>query len=554
MNHGQPNTAADAAVRALGAGAVMKAERLARRGLKETPGSPRLLDVLWRALAAQDRHVDAADVLSSLVETGGASLELRIELAKLHKLAGRAEQAEAGFRHILKQHPDHAEVSYFLAYLLRDRGAWEEARKLIAALAASTDEPKELFRAAVFLESIDGFEETATVLERLLARNPDDSKANGLLAKVREQLGEFDAALACYRKALDGQREFPGGWLRLTWIRKVTDPGDPDLGRLEKAARDGRLSVESRACARFALGKAYDDLRNHRRAFREFQEGNSLWRTKTKWSREKWDRYVQATLDAFPSGWSPALLEPAPAQVPVFIVGMLRSGTTLMERLLSERPEIVARGELVHLPNLIHRSSPQGYPQSWLGLPEQAKRRVRDEYLKQLIRGDEHGRAFIDKSPTNFRFIGPILELFPNALIVHMRRDPRDVGLSLFFQPLEAETSAYSFDLDDIVHFFRGYRRMMAHWRGLLGARFVEADYEAFVDDPAPVLHELDRRIGLEPREQLESGGGRDSSIRTASVWQARQPVHRRSVARWRAYEPFAPDFFRALGELSELD
>lgn len=538
-----------AALSAFRKGSVLRAERMARRALRASPRDPDLLDVLWRSLAAQNKHAEAAEQLRRFMEAHDDSTPRRVELAKLLREAGKLEEAEQALREANQGAPGHPEPAYLLAYLLRDRGAWSEARGLIDSFAARRQDPAELFRAAVFLETVDGFREAEGHLERVLSRFPDDPKAHGMLAKVKESLGEFDAAQASYRRALEGQREFPGGWLRLTWLRKVTDPGDPDLERLEAVSTDRSLSLDCRACALFALGKAHDDLGEREKAFDYISRGNALWRQRVDWSPRDWDRYVTDVIAAFGGDWRPRPLEIEGGPRPVFIVGMMRSGTTLLERLLAERPGIVARGELTHLPNLLRRIPPEGYPASWQALPDADKRTLRERYLRQLVRDDSGGRAFIDKSPLNFRFLGAIAELFPDAVVIHTRRDARDVGLSLFNQPLGASVSAFSFDLEEIVHYYQGYLRLMEHWRSVLGERFLEVDYETLVSDPAPVVEQVAARLNPDAEASVEADT--PAGIRTASVWQARQPVHRRSVGRWEAYRSLAPQFFEALGRLN---
>lgn len=544
-----PTGNAAPAIKAFRGGSIVRAERLARDALRESPDDLELLDVLWRCLAAQQSYREAAEHLRRLLELGGGDARYQVELGKLLRLGGDTAGAEAAFRLARQERPGDPEVTNYLVHLLRDRGKWAEARGLVVDQANGATDVEGRFQAALFLESVDAFEEAASNLESVLAANPGHANAHAVYSRVMETLGRFEEAHEHCRLALEGNPEFPGGWIRLTWMRKVADPEDPDLERLRAAAENPKLSTECRACARFALGKAFDDLGDRGEAFAQFIRGNGMWRSGHEWSTAAWDREVESVIRTF-TGAPPARVERRPT--PVFVVGMLRTGSTLLERLLARHSGIVARGEMTVLTNVFRKLPRPGWPEAYPRLGEEEKLHIRETYLERLVRDDSDAAAFIDKSPVNFRYLGVILELFPEAVIVHTRRDPRDVGLSLFFQPLVSSESAYAFDMDEIVHYYRGYRRVMDHWRSLMGERIIDVSYETLVGDPEPVLRRVVEAVGLPWEEGLLDRGADEGGIRTASVWQARQPVHGQSVARWQRYEAMAPGFFRALGELRE--
>lgn len=549
MDYPDTTGSAAAAISALRRGSIVRAERLARRALKASPDDPALLDVWWRCLAAQERYGEAAQCLERLLAGGDGDAGRALELGKLWRLGGDLPAAEAAFRRALDLRPGDLDTALHLARILKERGNDPEAREVVAAAANDEGDPRALCRAAEFLEGVEALDVAARLLERALASSPGDAEALGLYARVRETAGDFEAARDHYRRALEVARDFPGAWLRLTWLKQVTDPEDADLASLRAAAEDEGLSVDSRACAQFALGKALDDLGEYEAAFERFDRGNRLWRMLRSWSPDAWAREVEALIQAFPAVEAVAAPR-AGAPVPIFIVGMLRTGSTLLERLLSRHSRVVPRGELTELPRLLRAIPAPSYPAAFAGLDGSAKQRIRETYLSRLARGEQGAAAFTDKMPGNFKHLGAIAALFPEAVIVHTRRDPRDTGLSLFRQPLVSPDSAYASDPEAIVHYYRGYRRLMAHWRSRLGDRILDVDYEALVSDPEPVLRRILEAAGLDWEEGVLDSAREQGGIRTASVWQARQPLHRRSVGRWRDYEPMAPDFFRSLADL----
>lgn len=545
-----PTGSAASAIKAFRRGSIVRAERMAREALRDSPEDLEILDVLWRCLAGQQEYAEAAEHLGKLVAAGQGDNRYRVELGKLRRMGGDIEGAEAAFREAHCEQPDDAEVTYYLAHLLRDRGRWTEARDLVLAHLKDERDVEARFQAGLFLESVDAFAEAARIIEQVTEEQPRHANAHAVYSRLMETLGRFDEALQHCRRALELNPEFPGGWLRLTWLRKVRDPADPDLERLRSAADDGKLSFDSRACARFALGKAHDDLGEHGEAYAQFLRGNGMWRSRHEWSREAWDREVEAIRRTFAAVAPPDPGAAGRRPTPVFIVGMLRTGSTLLERLLSRHSALAARGEMTVLTSTFRKLRNPPFPEAFPRLDRDAKQRIRETYLARLVREDGNSVAFVDKSPVNFKYLGAIVELFPEAVIVHTRRDPRDVGLSLFFQPLVSADSAYAFDMKEIVHYYRGYQTLMDHWRSLLGDRIMDVSYESLVADPEPVLRGIVEALGLPWEDALLDQDREEGGIRTASVWQARQPVHRRSVARWQHYEAMAPDFFRELGEL----
>lgn len=545
MNRRDPTSSAlEAAEAALSRGDSKAAEQGLRDILRRRPGDPRALDLLARGLAAQGRFDEAAECLRSLAAAADADPRIRTDHGKLLRLAGRADEAERELRSVLTGHPDQQDAARTLAFLLRDQGRWPEAGEVMVRACDAERDPDALMAAAGFLWELSQYRAAAGLLERCLAARPSDARARLLLGRTLEALGEFDAALGHFRDALALRRDLPGAWLRLTWFRRVDDPADPDLAALAGAVDDASLGTESRACAAFARGKALDDLGEYRQAFESFSRANRLWPHRGRWRADDWHRQVQETIHAFPTVGAGA---PAGDERirPVFIVGMLRSGTTLLERRLAEHPSVAGRGELNWVRDLAGNLPPPGWPGGWPAVPAAQRRDLRDAYLRLGMRGERGLAAFVDKNPLNFRYLGLIAELFPDAVLVHMERDPRDVGLSLFQQAFEDPENAYAYDLDDIVAFHHGYRRLMRHWQDLLGERLVSVRYEDLVADPEAQVTRVLRAAGLEAA--IESPPRAEEGIRTASAWQARQPVHGRSVARWRHYRELAPAFFDAL-------
>jgi hypothetical protein len=327
----------------------------------------------------------------------------------------------------------------------------------------------------------------------------------------------------------------------------MTESDRPMIERMLTAVADARLDVESRVAIEFGLGKAFGDLREHGESMRHYDEANSLRARTARLDRpslvDRYDRliarYDRGTLERA----AQELARPARAddELPVFIVGMPRSGTTLTEQILSAHPKVAAAGELPFW---------KGGLREWgRGTTDPAAGALLSavtEYC-DLLRsyGPEVARV-TDKAPLNFELLWLIRLAFPNARIIHCRRNPIDTGLSIYFSYFWAHQT-YAFDKSDIVFFYRHYERLMAHWRSVLPPeRFTEVDYETLVAEPEAESRRLIDFLGLPWDDACLAPENNVRSVKTASVWQARQPVYKTSVERWRRYEPW-------LGELREL-
>jgi hypothetical protein len=308
--------------------------------------------------------------------------------------------------------------------------------------------------------------------------------------------------------------------------------------------RDGlqrnRLSGLARAELRFALGKAHDDIGDHAAATRHFREGNAIRSRSAKWPRKTWRRAVEARLATPPATQHPS---PSGDFTPVFIVGMPRSGTTLLAGLLSRYPRVCNRGELPWIARLSARPGLNGNPE------RTELQRAAAAYIAQT-RQDDAGDArwFIDKQPLNFRYVDLILALFPNARIVHCTRGARDTALSLWAQSFSEDVQGYASDFADIALVMRDEERLLTHWHRLYPQAIRELRYEDLAINPEGQIAGLADWLGV-PANPAPRNDARPDAIGTASLWQARQPVYTRSIGRWRHYAPYVSELGKFAAE-----
>jgi tetratricopeptide (TPR) repeat protein len=381
--------------------------------------------------------------------------------------------------------------------------------------------------------------EAADCYRAILALRPDYPEARANFAHALRDQGRFDEAIAAYREAIGLGRDVCVSYHGLSVCWKFTGSDAPLIADMRAKRDDPTLTDTERALLCFALGKAFDDLRDYETAMKYFDEGNRIDSRNRRFDGAEFTALVDFLIAAFPA---PAPKAAAQSELPVLIVGMPRSGTTLVEQILAGHPEIAPAGEL----------------DFWLRRLDKVRRRqvahldpaaeaeaIRD-YPALLREYSSAAPRVTDKMPFNFLFLGYINSLFPHARIIHCRRSPIDTALSIYLTRF-AGTHDFACRRADIVHYIREYQRLMAHWRGALPPdRFLEIDYETLVADQEAVSRSLVAFCGLEWDDACLDFHANDRAIVTASAWQARQPVYQSSTERWRRYEHW-------LGELRQL-
>jgi hypothetical protein len=325
---------------------------------------------------------------------------------------------------------------------------------------------------------------------------------------------------------------------RYAGLRKVAGPNDPLVARLRAAIAAQDTSAADGAELGFALGKALDSCGAWDGAFAAYAAANRASRQSAapgtgSYDRRGHERLIDELIATFRPGQPVAARLPQSAR-PLFICGMFRSGSTLAEQILAAHPRVEAGGELAFLPSLV-RTELAPFPATMATLPQARLDALATRYLEMLARFFPRGERVTDKRPDNFLYLGLIKSLFPDARIVHTLRDPRDNCLSIYFLHLDHSMS-YALDLADIGHYYAQYRRLMAHWKSLYGADIFDLDYDTLVREPRASIERLTQFCGLEWEEACLSFEQGTRAVKTASVWQVREPLYRRSSGRWRNY------------------
>ncbi len=484
--------------------------------------NPRLVDAYLNLADVEisrqrnDAALGVLDMLNAFAPQHPSALMAR---AKALRQTAHTEEALTIARNAVALAPRSAEAHHTLALVLQDLGLTDDALREYgeAASLPGTLAESAMIGCATLLNEAGRREEALAAFEQALARFPGSAQA----LSARSELRTFSA-------------------------------NDPDIAALEAVLAEGeRRSLLERISAHFALGKAYLDSSDPERAFRHFEAGNRHKRASFDYdcnASGQWMERVRAILT--PERFARLAGSGEPSRLPVFVIGMPRSGTTLIEQILSSHPRVTGAGELAALRLSIE--SLGGFP-DWVEALDGTDaatplRRCGQAYLSRvtpLARGRPH---LVDKMPGNFLYAGLIPLILPGARIIHVRRDPMDTCLSCYTK-LFGGQQPFTYDMAELGAFYRHYERLMAHWRGILPAdAFIETDYEAVVDDLESEARRLIGFLGLPWDEACLSFHENRRVVRTASVNQVRRPLYKTSKGRWRAHARYLGPLLEALG------
>ena len=514
-----------------------------------TPDSATRLKALRLAASEHARFgrwEEALKPLADIARLDPDNAQSHHDLGYAQMRRGMLQPAADSFERALALRPGWNDALLNLASTLENtQGREREAVAPYRKLARRVSDPRLRLSCAAKALMLEGrLDEATEQFRRLVALSPHDAGARVQFASLLTDRGLFDEAVQEYARTLDAS---PANFRSLAQVRRMRAEDRPLIERMRAIATQPDLDAQSRAALLFGLGKAFDDLGDYGEAMRWYDAGNALRPQWTPEEREAQARRFDAVIASFdrPALERAGRLPPRPdgsGEKPIFIVGMPRSGTTLTEQILSSHPAVGSGGELGFWAG---RKAEWGLAANVLPSADQVSK-AREDYLALLSRLRPGAARVTDKAPMNFVHLHLIRLALPEARIVHCRRRPIDTCLSNYFADF-GDHHPYSSARESLVAYTRQYEKLMAHWRAVLPSdRFAEVDYERLVSDRKSETRRLIAFVGLDWNDACLAPEKNERVIKTASLWQARQPVYGTSVERWRRYEPW-------LGALREL-
>ncbi|HEY1932548.1 MAG TPA: sulfotransferase [Acetobacteraceae bacterium] len=496
---------------------------------------------LGKLLARGDMLAAAAECFLHALDVDPEYIEARVALGTALMRLDRDDEAMAAFHAVLAGEPEHAEAHNGIGIVLDKKRRHAEAiEHYRAALVRSPQHFDALAGMANSMKNIGRHSDALAAARRAVALRPDLAPAASLLGSILAEIGSMDEARACFRQALalaPDRPEFANYVVQLSRVQ----PGDDALRALEAAVpRAASFPPQEQCLLHFGLAKAYDDIGERERGFAHLLQANALKRAHTRYD----DAATLASMEHIPRVFTAALLAARqglgdPSGVPVFIVGMPRSGTTLVEQVLASHHAVFGAGERTDLPQAIRRLSAEHlgaapFPEAVWTMTGAEFRRLGAEYVAALQAVAPAAARITDKLPANFLFIGMIRLMLPNARIIHVQRDPVDTCLSCFSKRFTGE-QGFTYDLAELGRYYRAYQRLMAHWQDALppGA-MLNVKYEELVEEFEPQARRLVGYCGLEWDAACLAFYKTSRPVHTASMMQVRQPIYRSSVGRWR--------------------
>ncbi len=503
---------------------------------------------------SENRLEDAEPLLRSHLRDAPTDVAAIRMMAELAARVGRLKDSEGLLRRALELTPDFGAARANLATVLYKQNRFPEAlEQLDLVLAVEGDNPVQQNLKAAALGRIGGYAEAIALYQELTTRFPDHAKLWMSYGHMLKTVGDQDESVAAYRRALAVEPTLGEVWWSLANL-KTTTFFDEDVDAMEAALKSPDLGPEDAFHLHFALGKAMEERADHDAAFAHYALGNALRSAELQHDPQIISRQVEKVIAQF----TPAFLDARQGQGhdapdPIFIIGMPRAGSTLIEQILASHSMVEGTMELPDIPAMAMR---EGRGSDWIDAlaswSADDVQRLGAEFIERTrIQRKTEKPFFIDKLPNNWSYLGFIRMILPNAKIIDARRHPLDCCFSNYRQHF-AKGQAFSYDLSHMGQYYADYVRAMAHFDAVAPGYVYRVIHEQLLEDPEGEIRALLDFLNLPFEADCLNFHQNKRAVRTASSEQVRRPINRDGVDQWKPYEAHLAQLKRALGPLWE--
>lgn len=524
------------------AGKVADAKDTYERVLAADPDNALALHYLGLALMQEGDLVRADSLISRAIALGTASVNALADLGAIKAKKREYEASVSLLSQVLTVEPAHLDALRNLATVYELTQRLDKALPLLEKVVElRPEDARASTQLAQVCFKLGGSAEAVRLLRDAISNEPAYCSARLLLGEVLEEVGRFRQARVQYLHVL---RREPGNPIALARLLQLRDgPIDATwAARAEAVVQNNSLPQTDSARLRVAMGFYFDRQGDHDRAFAYFTSGNETQRQRRPFDLNAFATVVNRLISTF----SASLFEKCAAigsrdRKPVFIIGMPRSGTTLVEQILASHPAVAGGGELATLMTIASQFNAVGqggfpYPEGVRAIRVDQAKQMAQRYIDCLDHISKPALRVTDKQPFNFMHLGLAQILFPAATFIHCQRDPMDTCLSCYFVSF-SDSFAFASDLGTLGHYYRQYARLMTHWQAILPKPVLTVQYEALVTNHESVVRELIAHCGLPWDDRCLKFYETKRMVRTPSRWQVRQPIYADSIGRWRRYE-----------------
>lgn len=536
------------------------------------------------------RREEAGDIYDEISARASSDPRLNADLGNLSTHFGANDKAIQHFEISIQQEPYNPEYLALLGIALLKTGDSPMARESFSkALALNKDETAALYGMGIILfgegkyqESIDflqrvlkhrskdtnvlrnlseawknlgDYEKVQEFLDKAIKLNPKDEQALTDLGTLLAETGQNDTAQKHYEQMIRNKIGVGTAYANIARLKNFSSKDQVYIGKVAKTLDQG-MPPQQRYLIHYALAKMHDDCQQYDDAFDQFRKANLLQKEPydskhdLDWHKLVAKAFTRKSIDKLASIGHES-------DLPVFIIGMPRSGTTLLERIIASHELADGAGELLEIPNILHQIIDEKNPKTASAIENRLQkdemRSYAEHYLSVLSKNREGAKRVVDKLPGNYMSVGLIASLFPNSTIININRNPLDTCLSCYFQAFEAVR--WSNDLKDIVATYRIYRDYLEYWKSILPAgQILEIQYKILVENSAEESKKVLEFCGLDWNPDILDFHEKESTIRTASRWQVGQPIYKSSSMRWKNYAPFINDLAQDLANFLESD
>lgn len=530
-------------------------------------GKPKDVVALVEHLTATGQHDEAWQTLREALEQNADDTQLLELAAELSQVKGRYGEADRYLSRALAVAPENAALWRRRAMLAGRRLSKEMARQAAdKALEFTREKPApeqalSLSAHAHVLSEENQLDKAQDAYKQALQLNPQCVPALRGLGQLLMQLGHVEEATALYENL---SKIAPiQGWSQLIHARELPDD-EAVLDRMEHAARRPSIEGSVQSNLLFTLASAWERKGQYDKAWALVTEANAATKQHLSYRPEVHRAKIEREMARFSKPFMESRKTWGDAsEVPVFILGMPRSGTTLVEQILGSHSQVFGAGELSLIPELIQKlnawetkiGSRREYPECIDDMTAEESRQFAQKHLVELQAYAPTAHRIVDKLPHNFEHIGLIKLMFPNAKILHLKREPRDVAMSNYFVDYGAKFGGmgFAYDLSWIGEQLVDHQRLMEHWHQVFPGQILEVDYDALVEDVQGWAERIIAYMGLPWEDGVLSFQDLDRAVKTASVWQVRQPVYKTSKAKWKRYENNLQPLEMALAEIPPM-